>query len=175
MLYGQLTLHKGLERGATQLVRGNSAVRPRAVSRLSRRVLAATRSRARVSRRVRHRAHERRLDGSAHPDRVRRRRTRPRRSVGHHGGDQPERRELRRVPRTALQHGDAAAARLGRAEARVPPAHRERRVASSVDGRDRTHDRNRTRRRRRRWPFARATTTSSTARRSGCRARIIRI
>ncbi len=41
----------------------------------------------------------------------------PDRSLGHHGGDQPLGRQLRRLPRPDVQHGHAAAPRLGGAEA----------------------------------------------------------
>ena len=94
------------------------------------------------------------------PAGIRRRRPRTRRSVGHPRRDQPQRRQLRRVPRTALQHGHAAAARIGRTEARLPAAHRARRAASSVDRRHRADDGHGHDARRRRSPQDTATATS---------------
>ncbi len=87
--------------------------------------------------------HEGRLARRADPAGVRRLRPRPRGSLGHHGRDQPLRRQRRRMPRPDVQHGHAAAARLGRAEAPLPSEDRERRTAPPVDGRDRAHDRHR--------------------------------
>ena len=116
-----------------------------------------------------------RMDGGAHPAGVRRRRTRTRRSVGHPRGDQSQRRQLRRVPRPALQHGHAAAARIGGTEARLPAAHRARRAASSIDGRHRTDDGHRYHQDRDVRRQARRPLRRRTARRSGSRVRTIRI
>ena len=69
--------------------------------------------------RVRRRADQGRLARRADPAGVRRLGPRAHRGVGHHGGDQPLRRQLRRVPRPDVQHGHAAAPRLGGAEARA--------------------------------------------------------
>ena len=44
------------------------------------------------------------------------------------------RRQRRRVPRPDVQHGHAAAPRLGSAEAPVPAEDRQRRAAPAVDG-----------------------------------------
>ena len=96
-----------------------------------------------VSRRVRQSAHRRRMARGAHSHRVRRRRTVAHRSVGHSRGDQPLRRELRRVPRADVHHGHAAAARLGGAEAALPAQDRVGRAAPAVVRRHRADDGNR--------------------------------
>src|SRR5438067_6392250 len=61
------------------------------------------------------------------------------RSIRNHGGDQSLRWEFRRMPWPDVQHGHAAAAWLGRAEARIPAAYRERRTSPAIHGRDRAH------------------------------------
>ena len=67
---------------------------------------------ARLSRGVRRRADQGRLARRADPAGVRRLGPRPDRGVGDHGGDQPLRRQRRRLPRPDVQHGHAAAPRL---------------------------------------------------------------
>ncbi|MCK7533436.1 MAG: acyl-CoA dehydrogenase family protein, partial [Marinilabiliales bacterium] len=61
---------------------------------------------------LRRRADQGRLAGGADPAGVRRLGPRPGRGLGDHGGDQPLRRQLRRLPRPDVQHGHAAAPRL---------------------------------------------------------------
>ena len=75
-----------------------------------------------------------------------------------------------RRARPDVHHGHAAAARLGRAEAALPAAHRARRAAPASLRRDRAGRRLRDHPPARRSPCARATATSSTARRCGSRA-----
>ena len=116
---------------------------PRPVRRISRRVFPPHRRGARLSRGIRRRAHQGRLAGRADPAGIRRLGARAHRGVGHHGGDQPLRRQLRRLPRPDVQHGHAAAPRLRRAEAGVPAEDRERRAAPAVDGRHRADHRHR--------------------------------
>ena len=53
------------------------------------------------------------------------------------------RRQFGRLPRADVQHGHAAAAWLGGAEARLPAEDRERRIAAAVDGRHRADHRHR--------------------------------
>ena len=91
--------------------------------------------------RVRQGADRRGLSRGAHSRGVRRLRPRHRRSVDHPGGDQPQRRQRRRVPRADVHDGHAAAARLGRAEARVPAEDRDRRAAPAGVRRERADDR----------------------------------
>ena len=62
-------------------------------------------------------------------------------AVDHPRGDQPQRRQRRRVPRADVHDGHAAAARLRRAEARVPAEDRERRAAPAGVRRHRADDR----------------------------------
>ena len=96
-----------------------------------------------LSRSVRRCAHQGRLDGGADPAGIRRLGAGLDRGVGDHGRDQPLGRQLRRLPRPDVQHGHAAAPRLGRAEAALPAEDRQRRAAPAVDGRHRAHDRHR--------------------------------
>ena len=62
-------------------------------------------------------------------------------AVDHPRGDQPQRRQRRRLPRADVHDGHAAAARLRRAEARVPAEDRERRAAPAGVRRQRADDR----------------------------------
>ena len=63
------------------------------------------------------------------------------RGLDHPRGDQPQRRQRRRVPRADVHDGHAAAARLRRAEARVPAEDRDRRAAAAGVRRHRADDR----------------------------------
>ena len=81
------------------------------------RLLAEGRHRPRLSRGLRRCADRGRLAGRADPAGVRRLRPGPGRGLGDHGGDQPLGRQRRLLPRPDVQHGHAAAARLGGAEA----------------------------------------------------------
>ncbi len=92
------------------------------------------------------------------------------RGVGHPRGDQPQRRQLRRLPRADVHDGHAPAARLRRAEARVPAEDRPRRAAPAGVRRQRADDRLGHDAAEDDRPCARATATSSAARRSGSRA-----
>ena len=93
---------------------------PRPLQGVSRQLLARARRGARVSRRVRQGADRRRLSRGADSRGVRRVGPRRHRGVDHPRGDQPQRRQRRRLPRADVHDGHAAAARLRRAEARVP-------------------------------------------------------
>ena len=97
-------------------------------------------------------------------------RPRPDRGVGGDGGDQPLRRQCRPLPRPDVQHGDAAPARLGGAEAALPAEDRQRRTAPPVDGGDRADHRHRHDQAQDDGGADKATATSSTARRCGSRA-----
>jgi hypothetical protein len=76
---------------------------------------------ARLSRGLRRCADQGRLARGADPAGIRRLRPGPDRGERDHGGDQPQRRQFRRLPRPDVQHGHAAAARLRGAEARYLP------------------------------------------------------
>ena len=79
----------------------------------------------------------------------------------------------RRLPCADVHHGHAAAARQRGAEAQVPARDRQRRAAAAGLRRHRADHRLRHHAARRRARCATATTTSSTGRRSGPRARCI--
>ena len=115
----------------------------RALPRLRRRVLGQIRCRRGLPRGLRRRAHPRRLALRDDPGRIRRLGPRARRSLGDHGGNQSLRRQRGIVSRADVQHGNAVAPRLGRAEEAIPPRDRERQAAPSVDGGHRAFDRHR--------------------------------
>ena len=94
---------------------------------------------ARLSRSLRRCADQGRLARRDDPAGIRRLGPGPGRGFRDHGGDQPLRRQLRRLPRPDVQHGHAAAPRLRGAEAAVPAQDRHRRTAPAVDGRHRAH------------------------------------
>ncbi len=129
--------------GARVLRRNPAAIRALCQN-FPERVLAEARRRAALPRGVRRRADHRRLDGRAHsaastaaPASGLAEASVIMEEINRSGA------QLRRVPRAALQHGHAAAPRIGGAEARVPAAHRARRAAPAIDGRHRTDDRHR--------------------------------
>ena len=93
----------------------------------------------RLSRAVRQCADGSRLDGGADPTGIRRLRPGADRSLGHHGRDQPLRRQLRRLPWPDVQHGHAAAPRFCGAKAKVLAQDCDRRMAFAVHGGDRAH------------------------------------
>ena len=100
---------------------------------LPRRVLPqASTWRASTPSRVRRRADQGRLAGGADPAGVRRLGPGPGRGLGDHGGDQPLRRQLRRLPRPDVQHGHAAAPRLAPSRSALPAEDRQRRTAPAV-------------------------------------------
>ncbi len=74
-----------------------------------------------------------------------------------------------RLPRPDVQHGHAAAPRLGRRRSSVPAEDRQRRTAPAVHGRDRAHHRHRHDQDQDHGGAARATAMSSTGRKSGSR------
>ena len=106
-------------------VPGHPRRHPRPQRRVPGRVPPQGRRGPRLPRGVRRRPDQGRLDGGPHPRGVRRLRPRPHRSLGHHGGDQPRRRQLRRLPRPDVQHEHAGPARLRGAAAEVPAEDRE--------------------------------------------------
>ena len=120
-----------------------SATRSATCARIPGRVSPQGRRGARLPGRVRRRADQGRLDGRADPGGVWRLGPRPHRGVRDHGGDQPRRRQLRRLPRPDVQHGHAGPARLRGAEAEVPAEDRLRRAAPAIDGRHRADHRHR--------------------------------
>ena len=85
----------------------------------------------------------RRLAGSRHDSRgVWRFWARPHRGFRHHGGDQPIRRQLGRLPWADVQHGHVVAARVARRRSgRICPKIAAGEAAHAVDGGDRAHDR----------------------------------
>ena len=144
--------------------------------RVRQRVLDSRRAGGRIPRGIRQGADRRRLARGADPERVRRRRARRHRGVGHPGRDQSVGRQFRRLPRANVHHGHAAAARLRRRRsATTCPriASGELRLQSfavtePTTGTDTTQIKTHRRR-------DRATATSSTVRRCGSRASSIRI
>jgi hypothetical protein len=126
--------------------------------------------RARLPRSLRRCADQGRLAGRADPAGIRRLGPGADRGLGDHGRDQPLRRQLRRLPRPDVQHGHAAAPRLGRAEAVLPAQDRQRRTAAAVDGGDRADHRHRHHQAQDHRREEGRQSTWSTARRSGSRA-----
>ena len=74
------------------------------------------------------------------PGGVRRLGSEPGRGVRDHGGDQPQRRQFRRVSRPDVRHERAGPSRQRAAEAAISHEDRERRAAAAVDGGDRADD-----------------------------------
>src|SRR5262245_29195252 len=99
--------------------------RPRAVRKISRRVLARARSRARVPDRVRAGADRSRVPRRSHPGGVWRQRAHHAGSGRHHGGDPRRRLQPRRLPRPDVHHGYASAAWQRGAEAKVSSRDRQ--------------------------------------------------
>ncbi|MCY1352656.1 hypothetical protein D9M69_389660 [compost metagenome] len=121
----------------------NPRCRARALRRIPGRVLPQGRRAARLPRGLRQRTDRGRLAGGADPAGIRRLRPGPDRSLGHHGRNQPQRRQFRCLPRPDVQHGHAVAPRFPGAEGKVPAQDRLGRMAPAVDGRDRAHHRHR--------------------------------
>ena len=99
----------------------NSARRCAISARASPTRTGAARPGARIPAAVRRRAHRVAPARRADPDRVRRPRARPDRGQRRHGGDQPLRRPLRRLPRADVHDGRRPAPRQRRAETRLSP------------------------------------------------------
>ena len=141
----------------------------RVVRALPLRVLAGHRRAPRLPGGVRPRPDRCRMARRPHPRAVRRWRPRGDRGLRHPRGDQPLRRQCRRLPRADVHHGRARAARISGPEAGVPAAHRERASCGCSRSPSRSRRPGPTRPARAPRPSAAAIATSSTGRRSGSR------
>ena len=169
-------IQRGLSwRGAERRTPSGSAPRgPRSVQGVPRQLLAGARRRARVSRRLRQGGDRGGISRGADPGGVRRRRPGYRRRRDHPRGDQPQRRQRRRLPCADVHDGYAAAPRLRGAEAGVPAEDRHRRAAAAGLRRHRADHRLRHDAVEDHGDADTATATSSAARKSGSRARSTR-